>query len=238
MSGLVLGFLSVCVSALFENLTPGSFIIAQQKQRGMPEGPEVHALVTGLTRAGVPCSSHGKHLFVDGKDFSFGLAGRVSLTGHQVQKVVKDRVPCGAVVPRKSDEPLIGVNWVTATEAELRVGTAAWRTSRKQLGALLLDQSLISGIGICWGSEILHAAGHLHPRLPAKDQDLHGLVDAMCAVRDRVLERYEAVLTATKDPALFVNNWFHNLYAVRGDLLVVYKKGVEVPANGRVWWLL
>jgi hypothetical protein len=210
----------------------------------MPEGVEVHVLARALVRAGIPCLAHGKHIYARGHDYSFGLVGRLRLerdaTGAlAIHKVVSPRVPSGAVEPEGPPRAAGAgnVDWATASAEELAAATATWGSRARCLGALLLDQSLVAGIGVAWGSEILHAAGALNPVLPANAQDLRRLVPSMCAVRDAAVERYAAALEAATDPVEFVNDWFHNLYAVRGDLLAVYKSGTVVMAAGRAWWV-
>ena len=193
----------------------------------MPEGIEVHHLGLMVQEAGIPATTHGKHLFVYGQDWSFGLTGRVAYDGTKLVKVDAGRI-YGSVV----DAPpvTLGVDFATGSLAALAaVVKDVFMGSRKQLGALMLDQTHIAGIGVAWGSEVLHAAGALHPGQPAKDQDLRGLAAAMCLVRDTALAEYAA--KAPRD----INQWFAGLYAVR--TMQVYGRGTPVAAGGRTWWM-
>jgi formamidopyrimidine-DNA glycosylase len=137
------------------------------------------------------------------------------------------------------DGAKLGVDWCTATRAQLEAATSSWTYSRKQLGALLLDQHIIAGIGVAWGSEILREAGHLRPELPAKIQSLCRLVEAMCAVRDKAWAVYVKAVDECPDKVQFVNDWFENLYSVRA--MEVYGKTdgscETVKAGARMWWV-
>lgn len=193
----------------------------------MPEGLEVHHLGTMVRAAGIPARTHGKHLFVYDQDWSFGLTGRVHYDGTTLVKVNAGRI-YGTV--KTSETATAGVDFATATLTNFsNVVRDVFMDSRKQLGSLLLDQTHIAGIGVAWGSEILHAAGRLHPGKPAKDQDLRGLAAAIVSIRDTALHSYRS----THD--LDINGWFECLYRVR--TMVVYGKGTPVVAGGRTWWV-
>jgi len=124
----------------------------------------------------------------------------------------------------------LGVSWIHATEAELQEVVAKWAGLKRTLGALLLDQSQISGIGVAWGSEILCKAG-LRPDIKACSQDLSNLVDTLLDVKNSVQQLYKAELEKTCDIQGFINAWFNNLYAVRQ--MHVYKTGTPITVSGR-----
>ena len=201
----------------------------------MPEGPEVFHLGLLVNAAGIPARTHGKHLFVYGQDWSFGLTGRVAFDGTTLTKVRAGRIYGGVEEEEAagSSHRRLGVDFATGSQAEMAaVVRDVFMGSRKQLGALLLDQSHIAGIGVAWGSEVLHAAGGLDPSLSAKEQDLRGLASAMCAVRDAALAVYGSKVRS--DPTADINGWFGNLYAVR--TMKVYGCGTPVTTGGRTWW--
>ena len=52
----------------------------------MPEGPEVWALHKAIEKYGLSAQSYGKHLFINNRDLSFGLKGRVKLIDGNIQK--------------------------------------------------------------------------------------------------------------------------------------------------------
>jgi hypothetical protein len=200
----------------------------------MPEGLEVYHLARVLRASGVAPDAHsvGKHLYVYGQDWTFGLSGRVRLgPDGKLQKVNTGRVHGSVVDLGVGDpcEPRLGVDFAWAAYDTLAAAVHGhWTGSRRLLGPLMLDQDVVAGIGVAWGSEILKAAGGLHPGRPAKDQDLRGLAAAMCRVRDAALAQYS-------DRVKDVDGWFDSLYAVR--TMAVYKKGLPVEVGGRTWWM-
>ncbi len=194
----------------------------------MPEGLEVFFLGKLLReKAGVAAVTHGKHLYVDGQDWTFGLSGRVRFDGKTLHKVNSGRI-YGDVVPGQDSKDKLGVDFATGSvDAFREVVTSVLARSRGKLGPLLLDQSVIAGIGVAWGSEILHVCS-LDPSKPSNAQDLSGLPEALCRVRDMALSRYDEHVTA-------VDGWFDSLYAVRH--MEVYKKGKGIDVGGRTWWM-
>ena len=197
----------------------------------MPEGIEIFHLARSLrcVKGIAEAESWGKHLYIYGQDWTFGLSGRVAWRPevNQLVKVNTGKVygkveECVAVPLRR------GIDFCSASEEQLDKAVAGlYVGSRKALGALLLDQDCISGIGVAWGSEILHRKG-LRPEVPASRQDLRGLSAAMAAVRDEALATYAAHAPDG------VEGWFDSLYAVR--VMRVYKKGTPVTTGGRTWW--
>jgi hypothetical protein len=185
----------------------------------MPEGLEVYLLGRLLQRAGLAPRTHGKHLFLEGEDWTFGLSGRVAFDGTTLTKVNAGRV-FGSVQP---ETPLdLGVDFATGTQEQLQaVVSNKFMGARKQLGSLLLDQSLIAGIGVAWGSEILAACGGLRPDVSAKALAMYG--------EDHV--RDMDMVTCQEA----VNGWFRNLYDARH--MAVYGKGTPCMTGGRTWWL-
>lgn len=109
-----------------------------------------------------------------------------------------------------------------------------WSNSRKSLGGLLLDQSQIAGIGVAWGSEILHMV-ELRPDIPAKSQDLTKLSNSIITIRDTVKNIYKDYVIKHEDIDKFINEWFDNLYNIRP--IKVYKKGKPIETGGRTWWV-
>lgn len=205
----------------------------------MPEGPEIYALSLSLNLARIPSQSYGKHVFIRDslEDWTFGLSGKVILDCNQ--KLTKRRgYISGSIKHADSLDALIqknklGIDWMTASQSDLEHIITSWRDSRKKLGALLLDQSQISGIGVAWGSEALHIA-KLRPDVSARDQDLKKLAPALIKIRNEIKKIYTEIIEES-DPLEFVNNWFDNLYNVRK--MKVYKVGTPVEVAGRKWWI-
>jgi formamidopyrimidine-DNA glycosylase len=213
----------------------------------MPEGPEVWILsqAINLYDSKFKTCAYGKHLIIEDKlendniylDWSFGLTGEVRINDNNI--LVKHNV--GTVyghnnMSRSKNELLdgLGVCWVHASDEELNRVIAKWNNSKRVLGALLLDQSLIAGIGVAWGSEILHRIG-LKPDVKACEQDLSGLVSAMISVRDEITKFYFDELSKANDVKNFIHSWFKNMYCIR--IMKVYKKGTSIKVSGRIWWI-
>lgn len=104
------------------------------------------------------------------------------------------------------------------------------------LGPLLLDQNLICGIGVAWGSEILNRA-KLLPNKKACEQDLSHLYASIMYYSHVSLELYTDELdkhTHSKETLRqFINSWFKNLYEIRE--MKVYKKANTITVGGRTW---
>lgn len=213
----------------------------------MPEGPEVHALAKAInfyfndTKSKETVVSHGKHLMlVEAKeDWSFGLNGTVYIdSNNRLTKVNSGYVP-GEVVKFDYTNEVInsGVDWINCSKADL---TDAINThfvkSKKMLGPLLLDQSIIAGVGVAWGSEILHKA-NLLPNVKAYLQDLSQLADVMYTIGSeiRTIYGFHLLEMSTVELKDFINRWFTNLYEIRQ--MKVYKKGTQVTVGGRKWWI-
>lgn len=214
----------------------------------MPEGPEIWILQKAINNIynDVKTLSYGKHLFILDKNenWSFGLTGRVKI--NDTNKLIKSNV--GWVYGNETKYENIsneinklGVDYMTATRDEFATEISRWTQSKNKLSKLMLDQSKISGIGVAWGSEILHKAG-LRPDVRACDQDLHKLVDVMLETRQNIKITYNEKIenierTQNKDELTnFVNNWFENLYEIRE--MSVYKKGLKLKVLGRTWWVM
>ncbi len=206
----------------------------------MPEGPEIAILCDAL-QVYYPerqFSCYGKHLFYQNtpndlvENWSFGLTGKVKIDESDILSKVMTGFVFGAI---EFNTNKIGKCWLKTPDSELKKEIESWSKSRKALGSLLLDQNLISGIGIAWGSEILCKA-NLRPELKACEQDLSELFDALVDIRDYVTNLYGIYLkniTNKEDLKLFINGWFKNLYALRQ--MEVYKKAKEIKVSGRVW---
>lgn len=203
----------------------------------MPEGPEVWILSHAVNthNQSLNTCAIGKHLILqinDSKvDWSFGLTGKVRADEHGNIYKLKTGMVYGNECVYVQREKV--VSWMTASEAELRQIVSSWEHSNVLLGALLLDQSMISGIGVAWGSEILHQS-KLVPNMKANKQSLSLLVPVLISLRDEIKLTYMELLNNTK-PITFINQWFYNLYAVRN--MNVYKKGKQVKTAGRTWYV-
>lgn len=208
----------------------------------MPEGPEVHILSIALNDMGIPTNCYGKHLFVDGEDWSFGLSGRVSINDKGILTKRKGGYMPGIIKKVGTMNGLIcentlGIDWLTSNEKEITNVVAYWGKRPKLLGALLLDQSQIAGIGVAWGSEICHRAG-LRPNIKASEQDISKLAEVIVEVGIQIKIQYFRYWTSQKtesDRINFINDWFDNLYSIR--TMEVYKKGKEIKVGSRRWWI-
>lgn len=206
----------------------------------MPEGPEIAILCDALQEyyPERQFSCYGKHLFYQNtgdhlaENWSFGLTGKVKIDETDVLSKVMTGFVFGAI---EFNTTKVGKCWLKTPDGELKKEIESWSKSRKALGSLLLDQNLISGIGVAWGSEILYKA-NLRPELKACEQDLSGLFNALVDIRDYVTNLYGIYLkniTNKTDLKVFINGWFKNLYALRQ--MKVYKKAKEIKVAGRVW---
>ena len=212
----------------------------------MPEGPEVWALARAVNayfhdnNINETVFSFGKQLiFTNAKEcWSFGLNGTVTIDPYtkQLIKLNTGYVP-GEVtsnVDVSSYENSTVINWLNATKEQLDNLVAIISKSKKMLGPLLLDQNVIAGIGVAWGSEILNKAGLL-PNVKAYQQDLSKLAEVMYNIGSEIRVTYGFYVLEQVDIKQFILKWFRNLYAVRQ--MEVYKNGVIISVGGRNWWI-
>ena len=203
----------------------------------MPEGPEVYALAHAIKSWGTECQSYGKHIFINNTDLSFGLKGHVVTINGQIAKkanhwMLGHEKPCNSLdILIQSNK--LGLDFMTANKENLIEITSQWANSRKKLGALILDQSLIAGIGVAWGSEICHLA-ELRPDKTAREQNLSNLVPCMLGIRNYTQQLY-VTLMLNGNLETNINAWFENLYAAR--YMKVYKVGTPIEVAGRTWWV-
>jgi len=212
----------------------------------MPEGPEVWILseAINLYKKYNNISAYGKHLIIkdimEGDDiyfdYSFGLTGKVNMSEDGILSKVNAGAIYGEQEMSRSKKELLeglGISWMHAEESLIKAELDKWTKSKSALGSLMLDQSLICGIGVAWGSEILFRAG-LRPNLKACNQDLSKLFDAFIEIRNEIKNVYSAMLSKETDYRSFINKWFKNLYEVRE--MKAYKKTTQVKAAGRTWY--
>lgn len=210
----------------------------------MPEGLEVFMLGDILKYLEIDIKTHGKHLLyrdTGGRcyDITFGLVGKIHLsktdTGYDIQKL--SNTPLSGDIRHIPDfESIIknlGVDWVSASREQLLAVIDTWKDRPKKIAALLLDQHEIAGIGVAWGSEILHRAS-IHPTALADTVNMETLVNAMIDIRDHGIAMYRNI--SVGDPEYFANRWFGNLYNVRK--MEVYKVGKEVSVSGRKFYTM
>ena len=218
----------------------------------MPEGAEVWILSEAINKfcqgkTQMYTISFGKHLLIYNTesnpdillDWSFGLNGKVCINKDCVlTKVDSGWIHGDEVKCTKTDNVTfsLGADWITSPLAVLEnLVTMKMKTSKKKLGALLLEQDIISGIGVAWGSEILYRA-QLRPDMKASEQDLTHLALTMSQIRDEIKLTYLRYLASCEnDLQQFINGWFNNLYAIRD--MKIYKKGTQVVVNSRKWWV-
>jgi formamidopyrimidine-DNA glycosylase len=225
----------------------------------MPEGPEVwflgRVLRNVLEPVGRSVVLHGKHLVLDGTvHHHFGLSGglRMDVTTATDAGIVEITLRhhhgkgpvSGSAKPVTAAEVAAlcaeGLDWMTAPRDAIAdvISAAAFR--RKALGAWMLDQHAIAGVGVAWASEIA-AAARLDVARPMCAQNLIKLADAYISVREKAVALYTALLPPpfdTEAAKTAVNNWYRNLYAARAPSLTVYSVGTPVLISGRTFWKL
>ena len=207
----------------------------------MPEGPEVWMLskmINGFY-SNDNTTSIGKHLIIKDikEDWTFGLNGKVKI--NENNELVK--VETGWINgDKKQYTHSICLNWMTASKKELEEEVQKWKSSKKKLATLILDQSKICGIGVAWGSEILYNA-KLNPDVKACEQSLDKLVDSMIEICTQIQNTYTGFYLYNhydydnKDNLkTIINDWFENLYKIRK--MNIYKKGTKIQISGRSWW--
>ena len=217
----------------------------------MPEGPEVWILSKAINTFYLNDNtlSYGKHLIVKDikENWSFGLNGTVGISDfNELVKIDGGWINGDNIKYEKYEDSIkeLGLDWMTASKAELETEVDKWIKSKKKLAGLILDQSKISGIGVAWGSEILFKAD-LRPDVRACDQVLNKLVDSIIEIRKKVQETYELELSRTLEVCkiygdnnklrLLIDGWFENLYEIRE--MDIYKKGSKLQVLGRSWWV-
>ena len=118
------------------------------------------------------------------------------------------------IVARLGPDPL-------RTDADPRVAVERMAASRQAIGALLLDQSVLAGVGNVYRAEALFVAG-IHPSRPGRDVDraeLHTLWDTV----KRMLEAgVRANRIVTVDRALLPSG----RVARRGESTYVYHRSI------------
>ena len=147
----------------------------------------------------------------------------------------------------------LGVDWATASPQQIRdvVENRRWAASRATIASLLLNQSHIAGIGVAWGSEVLHHARiypfekYDHLNQAERERLINSLIsvrDDACAVYDECLdaivdEANSVSVQSTEITALveFVNGWYNNLYHARR--MHIYKCGHPITVGSRTWWI-
>lgn len=192
----------------------------------MPEGLEVFVLAKSLKNIGIECRSHGKHLFIKDphtgklKDVTFGLYGRVKLTRDlKFSKTVVANKPSGEI--KEIGDFKLGPDWMTLSYDEVVGILNSWKHRKKQIHALLTEQSEIAGIGSYWVYKILKTA-LVDPNTKANLLEFFNMIEplarAVIKVRDRVVKEYLASIQ--KDEIAFVNGWCENLYSIRDEIKV------------------
>jgi formamidopyrimidine-DNA glycosylase len=205
----------------------------------MPEGPEIWALAEAASLTGISVIAYGKHLLHEKQDIHFGLNGRVTLKDDGLLELVRKdgisgrSVSCADLAELVTSNDL-GIDWMTATPAAIRRAISQAYLSRKQLGPWMLQQKVIAGVGVAWASEIMHRVG-LIPTKPCNEQNLLRLAESYISIRDEVKSQYADLVSSASSPREFVYGWCDNLY--RHRVMKVYRKGTEVLASGRTYWI-
>jgi len=214
----------------------------------MPEFAEVWILGEALRRvlslSTSEVFSHGKMLFLhkEGKlvQLTFGLHGGVTLEGDEVTHVKRTAISGGWKKVCESDLPTSTCVMKLDADGWNEI-KKKWSKKRKQIGALLLEQDSLAGIGLAYASESLGKAD-IHPTRHANsltDVEWKVLESALFSVREDVSSRYEEHIRGMDERELrvFVHDWFENLYKVR--CLEVYKgkNTIRVLSGGRQYYV-
>lgn len=198
----------------------------------MPEGPEVWILCKAIDNENI--TSYGKQLWMpNGEVWSFGLKGKVRFN----EEGILSKAPGNeSWITGGTNEikRISKADWMSASEEQLNEVVNQWRTSKKTIASLLLDQTEISGIGVAWGSEICHMA-NVDPTKKAKDSHFDSFVHTLIQLRGEVQQLYLQELNSCSDRPSFIHEWFENLYAIRK--MKVYQCGTKEKISGRTWYL-
>lgn len=211
----------------------------------MPEGPEIYVLSRILGELGFQTETYGKHLFVSPEeDWSFGIFGGVRI-GQPKDKEILEPKCWGGVYGsvRKTtgiqdiiEKKKLGKDWMTSSTDEIRQVVTRWTShSTRKLAALLLDQSQIAGIGVAWGSEILHAAG-LKPDQIAGTVNLEPLIVQIIAYRDVYAPFLETIHQKSHDDLVKMANTWPGFLKLIPQAKSVYRRGNKIKISGRIWW--
>lgn len=206
----------------------------------MPEGPEIWCLshLINFYYKEEKTLAYGKHLFLLDKkeEWHFGLSGKVFINNdNELQKKNSGYLPgkTQSFENVNNSTSNLGLDFMTANEEEIKNEIEKWKNTKKKLAGLLLDQKRISGIGVAWGSEILHHA-NLSPDLPSNKQNIENLSESILFIREQIKKKYQDFMDE-KNNRETINEWFENLYEIRE--MKVYKKGKKINVLGRNWWI-
>ena len=210
----------------------------------MPEGPEVWILSGAVCKyyGSNTCYSIGKHLIdVEGTIWSFGLNGSVAIDeNNKMYKPNDNNWIYGQNKKYNYENDIYTelncpyVDWMDSSPTIIQNFVKKISKSKSKLGPLIIKQQQICGIGVAWGSEILHRA-NLNPNIPARHQDLTNLAKVMIEVREEIKQIYMRELETCSDVKEFILRWFENLYEIRP--MQIYKIGKSVEIGGRKWWV-
>lgn len=219
----------------------------------MPEGPEVWILNKAICQyyGSSISTSYGKHLIVQSEYnqenntiiWSFGFDGKILIDeNNKLYKPTEENWIFGKneiLGPSRNIRnqlALSNIDWMTASHEELNNFVKKLSNVRGKLGPALINQNKICGIGVAWGSEILHRAG-LRPDDSANCQDLSNLDLIMIEIREEIKQIYEELLNKYENKINnFIEEWFENLYEIRN--MKVYKVGKKITISGRTWWII
>ena len=219
----------------------------------MPEGPEVWILNKAICQYyGENIStSIGKHLIIQSEYnrddaniiWSFGFDGKILIDeNNKLYKPMEENWifgkneilnPSGNI---RQQLALSNIDWMIATTDEINNFVKKLSKVRGKLGPALINQNKICGIGVAWGSEILHRAG-LRPDDSENNQDLSKLALSIIEIREEIKNLYEIELNKYENQIKkFIEGWFDNLYEIRN--MNVYKVGKKIKISGRTWWII
>ncbi len=205
----------------------------------MPEGPDVWYLCRLINRLNYNLSvySHGKHIYVKKNDkyidYSFGLTGKLIVYNGEISKNNCGFLPGDTNIVSSIGEGL-GVSFMDMELEDFqKIVDEKFKNSKAVLATTILNQKIIAGIGIAWGSEILHIAG-LKPDVKANIQDLSNLPDAMYQVKKTCKELFTQICDNIPEDELIntINTFNYRILPMK-----VYKKGTHCIVSKRTWYI-
>jgi len=201
----------------------------------MPEGPEIWILSQAINNYYNfnECYYIGKHIIVNNIIWSFGLNGIIQVNDQDVLVKPVENNWMNGINQEGTTFQSSKFDWLTTTDLTLFVQKL--KKSQSKIGPYLINQKNISGIGIAYGSEILHRA-NLHPNTICSNlTNSVNLLQALYEVRQEIMQFYQNELLTYSNKKRFINSWFYNLYQIRP--MKIYKKGNQVKISGRTWYV-
>lgn len=206
----------------------------------MPEGPDVWyftQLINKHSKYKNNIVCHGKHIYdlsvLPYKNYSFGLTGKLKFESGNIVKNNTGYCYGNEVNTYVVGENL-GISFMEMTLDDFNKIVSSWQKSKSMISSLLLNQNIISGIGIAWGSEILFRA-KLMPNIKAYLGDLSLLAISMYNVQIYCKDEYIKYINKM-DLTDYMIEKLINDFNYRIINMDVYKKGNQLKVSNRIWY--